>query len=180
LKNNNKELAVNNYENIPEELRALKQWIDKIKDRFRYDPETGNIFYKPRWITENSTPRHKQWNTMFAFKEVTGWFNEGYIRISFDGKQIYLHQIAFAIMKNYIPLEVDHEDKDRSNNRWINLRDADRFKNSANVFKRHHNKSGIKGVSWSSSNNCWRMDIAHNKIKYYGYYSTIEAAYEAS
>ena len=118
-------------------------------------------------------------NVVFANKEVESWINEGYIRISLDGKQFYLHQVAFACMEGFIPIEVDHEDLDKTNNRWENLREAGRLENTTNVFQRQNNKSGLKGVSWSKSNNCWRMDIAHNKIKYHSYHETKEEAYQA-
>ena len=165
------------FNNIPEELRLIHQWVILIQERFRYDPLTGKVFYRERKLDNNASPRHKQWNTRFANKEVKGWINEGYIRISLDDKEIYLHQVAFACVKGFIPIEVDHEDLDKTNNRWENLREADRLTNSTNNFQRRNNKTGLKGVSWSKWNNKWRMDIQHNKIKYHSFHDTKEEAY---
>lgn len=152
--------------------------LSQIQNRFSYDPETGKIYYKKR---ENITHyNHKTWNMRFADKEVIGWLNNnGYYRLSFDCKLFYFHQIAFICMKGYIPEEVDHIDKNKTNNIWSNLREADRINNSCNSFKRKTNRSGLKGVSWAKSNNCWRMDITFNKKKYHSYHATKEEAYEA-
>lgn len=161
------------YTDIPEELRKLPQW-------FLYEPSTGYLFYQQRHFGNNLTRRQKQWNTLLTGKKVEGFLNNGYIRVSIgNGKQLYLHQIAFILMENYLPIEVDHEDLNKLNNKWENLRDANRILNSQNSFKRKINKSGLKGVSWAKSNKCWRMDIAAYGIKYYSYHTTAELAYKA-
>lgn len=160
---------------IPEELRKLKQWVE---DHFTYDPLTGVVSYKLRDFGNNPTPRQKQWNTRFANKPA-GYFNGNYFKVSLSGKSLYVHQVAFAIMAGYIPLEIEHQDKNKTNNIWTNLRDAlSHSNNSSNVNKRVTNKSGFKGVSWAKRNNCWRMDIQSKGIKYYSYHSTPEEAHE--
>lgn len=135
--------------------------VDWVKEHFRYDPETGLISYDTRDGVAH------------------GWLHSGYIRASKFGVYIYAHQVAFAIMENYIPKEIDHEDLNRSNNKWSNLRVADHCQNSANCAARRTNKTKMKGVSWSKSNNCWRMDIQFRKVKYHSYHSTQDAAYKA-
>lgn len=150
-----------------------------LANYFSYDPETGKIYYKQWYFGDNLKPRHKQWNTMFIGKEAVGWKNGDYIRINFKNKQIYAHQIAFAIMTGYIPEEVDHKDLNKSNNKWSNLREASHNQNMANTFKRANNKSGVKGVSWSKWTKSWRMDFQYHGIKYYSFHLTKEEAYKA-
>lgn len=149
-----------------------------LADYFRYDPLSGKIYYKKRFFGNNLTRRQKQWNNVHTDKEA-GYVKDGYIRVSWNNKQIYAHQIAFAIMTGYIPKEIDHKDLNKSNNKWENLREAHHSQNASNCKKRTKNKSGLKGVSWSKSNNCWRMDISFNKIKYHSYHLTKEEAYKA-
>lgn len=164
------------FSNLPEELRVLY-----IKSRCLYWPSSGEVWYKVQDFGLNPSPRQKQWNVRFAGKK-TGYLNKnGYLRVSLgpDSQEYYAHQIAFAIMKNYIPDEVDHIDKNKLNNKWYNLRDAKHSDNTKNVFKRVNNLSGMKGVSWAKSNNCWRMDIQSNGVKYYSYHDTKEKAYIA-
>jgi hypothetical protein len=56
--------------------------------------------------------------------------------------------------------EMDHKDRDRSNNRFSNLRLATTSQNQANVGLRKDNISGFKGVSWEKAQNKWRATIA--------------------
>lgn len=144
------------FENIPEELRLLRQWCLK---NLQYDPDRGEFFN----LYGKSLDR----------------INNGYIRFKANKKDWYGHQLAFLIVYGYIPKEIDHIDKNKLNNKISNLRETDRFKNMQNVLKRKINKSGLKGVSWSKSNNCWRMDIRHNHIRYHSYHKTKEEAYAA-
>ncbi len=155
--------------------------IQFINLRCLYWPISGEVWFKSRDFGENPTPRQKQWNARFANKK-TGYLNSnGYIRVSFgpDYQEYYAHQIAFAIMKGYIPEEVDHIDKNKANNVWSNLRDANHNLNMKNVNKKEHNSSGLKGVSWSDWNKKWRMDIRSDGIRYYSYHNTPEDAYLA-
>lgn len=149
-----------------------------IRSRFYYEPDTGILYFRER-VFKNPSPRNKQWNTRFAGKEAGFLNTNGYLRVSLEGKQYYIHQIAFMIMKDYIPEEVDHKDLNKQNNKWSNLREATRAKNLQNNFKRKNNKTKLKGVSWSKSNNCWRMDITYNKQKFYSYHPTKQKAYQA-
>lgn len=167
-----------NYAAIPQELKDIREKVNLIRERVTYDPNTGKVYYKARTF-DNPSPRNKQWNTRFADKEA-GYEHDGYVRVRLvDVGELYAHQIAFVCMEGYIPIEVDHEDKNRSNNKWNNLRDADRTLNSCNVFQRKQNKTGLKGVSWSKRNNRWRMDLQYQKKKYYSHHLTQEEAYKA-
>lgn len=130
-----------------------------IKACFEYNPETGAI-------TDKTDPNAK------------GWLNNGYMRYSCAGWfQIYAHQIAFAIMTGVIPIEIDHEDRNRTNNIWVNLRECPTHShNAANVNCRSTSKTKIKGVSWSKSNRCWRMDIQWKQTKYHSYHANQDDA----
>lgn len=150
--------------------------IDAVR-YFEYDPETGIIRYKYREYI-NPTPRQKQWKTLYEGKPC-GYDKDGYIRCVMPTGELYAHQIAFAIMRGYIPEEIDHENTKRNDNRWCNLREATRKTNCFNSGKRSFNKSGLKGVSWSKSNNCWRMDIRAHNVRYHSYHKTKEDAYAA-
>lgn len=153
--------------------------IELIKSRFSYWPESGKVFYKAQDFGQNPTPRQKQWNSRFANKEAGYVSENGYIRVSIDGKQFYAHQIAFALMTGGIPNEIDHINLNKADNKWSNLRIAEHHQNASNAFKRCTNKSGFKGVSWSKSNKRWRMEISHRGKVYFGYFLTKEEAYES-
>ena len=165
--------------NIPDDFKNdnMCMRVAEIRSLFDYDKESGRILYKTRPL-KDPIFFHKGWNTKYAGKEA-GFKSHGYIRVSVKGKQPYAHQMAFAIVKGYIPLEIDHIDTDGTNNKWDNLRESTHSENACNCKKRVTNKSGLKGVHWSKGSNCWRMNICYEKKNYYSLHTTKEEAYAA-
>ena len=103
-----------------------------------YDPTTG-IF---TWRVRRSTM------TLAGHKA-------GYVREDSGRKRIFIsikkkkysaHKLAFLYMIGNIPKEIDHEDRDSTNNKWSNLREATHQQNCFNRKKRSNNTSGYKGV----------------------------------
>ena len=82
------------------------------------------------------------------------------------GRTIKLHRLLLGIVDD-LDVEVDHINRKRYDNRKSNLRLADRSTNMCNTGLSAHNKSGYKGVYWSSSANKWCVQISRNKQKYY-------------
>lgn len=69
---------------------------------------------------------------------------KGYVRIRYAGKQVLAHRLAFFLMTDRWPKIVDHIDRDPSNNRWDNLREATPTLSSHN--RGAFNDTGFKGV----------------------------------
>ena len=111
--------------------------------------------------------------------KVAGTVGEsGYIMIGI-GKVYYLaHRIIWKMMTGADPVDqIDHEDTNRSNNRWKNLREAANGPNIQNSKLRKDNMSGIKGVHWDSQHKKWRAVISTNgKSQRLGRFSSIEEA----
>jgi hypothetical protein len=98
---------------------------DEAEKALVYDPELG-VF---RWLI-NKPPRAR-------VGKVAGYHNgNGYVRISLSGKKIYAHQLAFLLMVGEVPMEIDHINHCKSDNRWLNLRESCRAENCANVPSR--------------------------------------------
>lgn len=124
--------------------------------------------------------------TSYRTRKAVGWISEHgrgdkkvpYIKISVLGREHYAHRLAWLYMTGSWPAnEVDHEDIDGMNNRWLNLRDATHAQNGHNQGLRRNNKSGVKGVSWSASRNKWQATITINgREKGLGRFETIEEA----
>ena len=69
----------------------------------------------------------------------------------------YMHRLILGAVAGQ---EVDHANKDRLDNRRANLRLANRSQQSANTrLIVAHNKSGYRGVSWSTRRAKWRAVI---------------------
>lgn len=59
-------------------------------------------------------------------------------------------------------LIIDHDDRDRTNNRIGNLNLTTYSGNQKNVGKHPHNKTGVTGVSWDTNRKKWYCSIQVN------------------
>lgn len=138
-----------------------------------YDPENGKFFCKKR--------RHKT-GIIDGGYEIGGHKN-GYIQIPVAGKLYRAHRIAWLLMTGEFPpkgKEIDHITGVRDDNRWCNLRLADRCQNNMNMGLSKANKSGVRGVSWCSEKNKWDVRIrANKKLILLGRFAVFEDAVKA-
>jgi hypothetical protein len=112
--------------------------LERLKERLQYDPETGDCT-PPGGIDSSN----------------------GYRRIRIDGTLYYLHNLIWFLMTGKYPAhkEVDHEDLNKINNRWINLRKARPDLQQANRGLQKNNKLRAKGVSFCKLTGRYRADI---------------------
>jgi len=135
---------------------VLRQLLD-------YAPETGKLFWRERPLEMFNAGRRNiatTWNSRFAGQEAfTAEDSFGY-KIGLIFRAGYrAHRVIFKMMTGVDPDEVDHIDGDRANNRWVNLREADRITNNRNVCRRRDNRSGVTGIYWDQSSAKWRATI---------------------
>lgn len=125
---------------------------------FIYDAEFGVLRNK---ITRSSNAKKRDVAGSYAAKDrryVLGWL--------VDGKQTLLQgaRIIWVMHHGPIPegMEIDHIDRDPSNNHLDNLRLVSRIQNMANSGMHKTNKSGICGVSeyHNGPYTYWRASIA--------------------
>lgn len=96
--------------------------------------------------------------------------------IDFSRRNIKLHRLVMGVDCNN-ELEVDHINRNSSDNRKCNLRICEHSKNMMNVSKRIDNTSGISGISWDNSKNKWHSYLTlDNKRKFLGRYKDKEQA----
>jgi len=136
-----------------------------------YDPETG-IF---RWKIESNSHGGK-----IHPGDEAGTVKDGYVQITVFGRQYRAHHLAWLIVTGEWPpadREIDHENRNRADNRWRNLRLAVRAQNIMNSAPRRDNKSGHKGVSWRRDIQKWHARISvRGRILLLGNFDTIEEA----
>jgi hypothetical protein len=139
-----------------------------------YDPETGAFMWRHR------ADMPKEWNVRWAGKPAGSRRPGSYTAITVYHINYRAHRLAWLYMTGKWPLsgEVDHEDTDKGNNVWANLRDSTRRQNSSNTRIRSTNTSGFKGVS--RHQNRWVATITANYHQMYlGIFDTKEEAREA-
>jgi hypothetical protein len=90
-----------------------------------------------------------------------GWSNGvgGHRRMTFQKRKYYVHRIIFRWMTGEWPSLGEHENLDASDNRWDNLRPANKSLNGANIRVTARNKVGLKGVSKCAATGMFRADI---------------------
>lgn len=112
-----------------------KSMIKDIKAWVNYNPDTG-VF---TWIKSPSQSKR-------AGDVVGGSTNNGYLRVGLRGEAMFLHRLAWWWMTGEEPNIIDHINRDRSDNRFSNLREGSRTINNRNLGLSKHNKTGFKGV----------------------------------
>jgi hypothetical protein len=129
-----------------------------------YFPQTGEWFWR-------DPPNH---NTRLFNKLAGNRRADGYLRIRIDGIAYYSSRLAFLWMLGRWPYdEVDHKDRDPSNDRWENLRDAT---SSDNKYNRDLGFRGAhRGVYRSGEETWWAMTGG----VYLGTYPSLEEAVAA-
>lgn len=148
------------------------EFIRQILD---YDPETGVLTWKPRVPDMFTDGGHSAehtcslWNSKHAGKKAGKKHKEGYIEIWVNRVPYKAHRLAWVWMTGEWPVEqVDHENLDRSHNKWTNLRDATHGENMRNVRTKEGSTSGHKNVTWSKSHRKWvvrvTFDGERNKV----------------
>lgn len=120
----------------------------RLKELLVYDPETGEF----HWI------KRRKGVVIDGF---CGRISiHGYREIGVDYALHRAHRLAYLYMTGEWPaLDIDHINRDRSDNRWANLRLATPTENSGNQDLRTNNRTGLKGVYWDKSRNKWHAQI---------------------
>lgn len=102
----------------------------------------------------------------------------GYLRIAICGKRYSAHRLAwFYVHAKWPTEEIDHVNRERNDNRIMNLRQATVFQNRQNRPMMPRNTSGIKGVKFIPITGKWGATIDANlKKQWLGTFATCEQA----
>lgn len=98
-----------------------------------------------------------------------------------SGKTLRASILAWLWMTGEWPTdEVDHHNRNRSDDRWDNLRLATSVQNAANRKVRSDSGSGLKGVYFDRDRECWRAKaVVNGKRRWLGRFGTREEAASA-
>ena len=142
---------------------------DTLRSRLDYDPETGEFTWLP-----TGNPRI---DTRLAGK-VAGTPRNGYVVIEVGDDKHYAHRFAWLYMTGEWPAnQIDHIDRNRSNNRFANLRPATSLQNKWNTSRQARSTSGTKGVTWHKRLKRWRAQIRLAGVsRHLGYFDSTDDA----
>jgi hypothetical protein len=122
--------------------------LKRLQELLQYSPETGEFTWKV------SRPRAK-------IGDVAGAIDYyGYRVIRLDGTLYKAHRLVWLHCYGMWPTKnIDHINRDKSDNRVKNLRLVDQSANMHNVGVRSNCKSGVSGVSWRADRKKWNARI---------------------
>jgi hypothetical protein len=111
------ELTLRAEEVTPETLCINQESANSI---FKYDPYTGQLTRH-----DGSPAGHLTAN--------------GYLAVSYYNKHVYVHRLIWLMVTGEYPkADIDHINRIRTDNRWVNLRDVTRSENLLNKTKKRY------------------------------------------
>lgn len=100
----------------------------------------------------------------------------GYVIIGIDGRYYVAHRLAWLHVTGEWPKsQLDHRDLNKSNNRFVNLREATMSQNCANKRCQSNNLCGVKGVTRVGGRYYARIR-KHGILHHLGSFATAEEA----
>ncbi len=125
----------------------------QLKKLLHYCPDTGIFTWLPRDRSMFKTNRSfSSWNSRYANTTAGSIYPNGYVVIIItdpNGKKIHYraHRLAWLYVTGRQPKIIDHENRDRKDNRFSNLNNTTIDGNNKNLPMFVTNTSGITGVA---------------------------------
>lgn len=142
--------------------------ISRINECLLYEESTGNFFWKARPVCHfksgsgafTDEQNCATWNAMRAGRPAGRIESNGYIRIRIDNSVYSAHRLAWFISTGVEPKNIiDHINRNPSDNRFVNLREATNSENMQNMRISRRNKSGMVGLYWDEQRRKWHAQI---------------------
>lgn len=141
-----------NAQNVQAPTGIKKRKITQEKLKHLFDYKDGNLIRK-----------FSKSNAKKGTIAGTAANKDKYVQISIDDTLYLAHVLIWCWFYGYIPEhDIDHIDRNKSNNKIENLREVSRVCNLRNTLNTARNTSGVKGVGWSKQNSKWRAQIHVN------------------
>ena len=136
----------------------------RLKELFKYDEKTG-VFTRIKHIPHSSVT---------IGDELSSITDRGYVQAYIDGKQHKVHRLAWIYVYGYTPINLDHINHIRNDNRICNLREASQKQNSRNMANTN-NKTGVMGVAVSGKKYSAKIKVDGKQI-HLGTFDTVAKA----
>ena len=142
---------------------------EQVRNAFVYNKKTGLLV------------RRFSVGKAIAGKAATYKDRDGYLRVGFKGVLHATHRLIWFYVTGEWPKgDIDHINRIKDDNRWVNLRDVTRSENKQNQLAMKTNKCGVKGVYWCAARRKYEASIQHHGKNYYlGQFESIHDAADA-
>lgn len=149
---------------------------DRARILFRYDEATGSLY---RNFPAGGQP---------AGKVEMNISKSGYLRVMVDRKRIQAHRLIWLIKTGKFPFGViDHKNRNKTDNRWSNLRDVSEKENGMNKHSTINMDMKIQsknGIWQDTESGLWiaQIDVGSRREQkpiYLGEYNTYDDALSA-
>lgn len=133
-------------------IEELRQYLH---EHFRYDEESGHLIYTKKVANRTEVG------------DIAGSINAcGYRATTIKGVHYYIHHLIWVFHFGSWPDELDHIDRNPSNNRIENLRLTNKIQQQFNRDANSNNVSGIRGVAYyPDRNKPYRVELQYKGVK---------------
>jgi hypothetical protein len=140
-----------------------------LQELFTLDAEKGELYWKVS-LSDRVKP-----GALAGRLQKSRWV------IGINKKEYFRSRLIFLLVNGWLPREVDHENRNKADDRPSNLRPATTSQNGGNRVKRKDNTTGFKGVFYCPKINKIHPFVAEIRVNWkkhsLGYFSTPEEAY---
>lgn len=154
---------------LPRFVRDSPELLALAKDHLSYNPDTGLL----TWIKR----QHGRKVTIEPGTIVSWVRPDGYLQLTLRSRKLLAHRVAWAIHYGAWPKKhLDHINRNKTDNRIINLRRATQAENCHNT--RTRSETGVLGVYLRKTR--YYAHIGHKGKQYYiGSFATVDEAAQA-
>ncbi len=104
-----------------------------------------------------------QWDWCYSKRKIGGYAKRG-TRLGGKHRTVYMHDVVARRMK--LKGEIDHQHRDKCDNRRNSLRSATHTQNQGNHGLHDGSVSGYKGVRPNTRDRVWQVGIGYNRWQY--------------
>lgn len=139
---------------------------ERLKELFYY--KDGSLY----WANPPTRGHHKLGSSAGCTDGTSGY---RYIKV--DGVHCREHRLIFLLHHGYLPPNIDHINRNKTDNRIENLRPSSESQNNMNRPKMKNNTSGITGVTWSKRKKKWIATVrSKGELLYHKMFSNFNDA----
>ncbi len=143
---------------------------EELLQHLRYEPDTGHFF----WVKPGRGRRRNE-----PAGCVQGGPGKGYILIRLNGRLHKAHRLAWlAVHGVFPPDEIDHDNGNKADNKFLNLKAATHAQNGQNLKREVLGAAGLQGVHFDESVGKYSASVTvEHRKKHLGYFDTAEIAH---